>query len=175
MTALDTPCRIAPGARPGRYRHVKVDGRSTSAHRVAWERAHGPIPPGMWVLHHCDNPPCDEESHLFLGDHAANVADRDAKRRQAKGERHGNAKLTAARVRAMRSRYAAGGITITRLAAAFDVATPAIWRALIGTTWAHVGGPIHTPRRHWQSQPDPHVDGDSAHVESPTSPRVGAT
>jgi hypothetical protein len=53
-------------------------------HRLAWELAHGPIPLGLKVLHHCDNPPCCEPyglDHLFLGTDADNTADRTAKGR----------------------------------------------------------------------------------------------
>jgi hypothetical protein len=63
--------------------------RSALVHRVVWTLANGPIPPGMNVLHHCDNPPCCDtspseaypEGHLFLGTLADNNADRDAKGR----------------------------------------------------------------------------------------------
>lgn len=69
-------------------------GRVALAHRVAWTLAHGEIPEGVCVLHHCDNPPCVEAGpgHLFLGSQADNVADRDAKGRHksASGERHGS-------------------------------------------------------------------------------------
>ena len=51
------------------------------AHRVAWEKAHGPIPKGMYVLHRCDNPPCINVEHLFLGTQAENMRDMAAKGR----------------------------------------------------------------------------------------------
>jgi hypothetical protein len=51
------------------------------AHRVAYEAAYGPIPDGMIVCHSCDNPPCCNPEHLWLGTHKDNAADRTAKRR----------------------------------------------------------------------------------------------
>lgn len=66
------------------------------AHRVAFEEACGPIPKGMCVLHRCDNPPCINPDHLFLGTRQENNRDRDKKGRggSAKGEANGKAKLT---------------------------------------------------------------------------------
>lgn len=61
--------------------------RSLAAHRVAWALAHGVIPPGGYVCHHCDNPPCVETGpgHLFLGDPLANVRDKIDKGRFSNG------------------------------------------------------------------------------------------
>jgi len=56
-------------------------GRKTLAHRVAWILANGPIPEGMYVCHTCDNPPCCNVAHLFLGDAVANGQDMAAKGR----------------------------------------------------------------------------------------------
>lgn len=66
--------------------------RGTLVHRVAWTLAHGPIPGGMNVLHHCDNPPCIKtegdgqwpEGHLFLGSRDDNMADMKAKGRRSR-------------------------------------------------------------------------------------------
>lgn len=49
--------------------------RSTLAHRESWRRANGDIPDGLWILHHCDNPPCVNPAHLYLGTVVENVRD----------------------------------------------------------------------------------------------------
>ena len=58
--------------------------RSTSwrTNRFAWTVTHGPIPDDLWVLHSCDNPPCCNPRHLFLGGVLENNRDCLAKGRQ---------------------------------------------------------------------------------------------
>lgn len=51
------------------------------SHRMAWQLTYGPIPPGMWVLHHCDNPPCCNPRHLYLGTAQDNTRDREVRGR----------------------------------------------------------------------------------------------
>ena len=65
----------------GGYGEIWWHGRDQRSHRVAWELLEGPIPEGLFVCHHCDNPPCVRTSHLFLGTALDNNRDRQAKGR----------------------------------------------------------------------------------------------
>jgi HNH endonuclease len=60
---------------------LMANGVMQYAHRLVWEYTYGPIPEGFQVLHHCDNPPCCNPEHLFLGTSLDNNRDRDAKGR----------------------------------------------------------------------------------------------
>jgi len=55
--------------------------RSVNAHRRVWEEERGPIPEGIFVLHMCDNPPCINVDHLFLGTARDNMRDMSSKQR----------------------------------------------------------------------------------------------
>jgi hypothetical protein len=82
----------------GGYGHFWVGSRSDGTHRLVSAHRHiyaalvGPIPEGLHVCHHCDNPSCARPGHLFVGTQADNAADRERKGRHnpARGERHGS-------------------------------------------------------------------------------------
>jgi len=111
--------------------------RHRHAHRLAWELEHGPIPDGMFVCHRCDNPPCCNPAHLFLGTQADNDADRTTKGRSSRGSRHPDAKLNPETVREIRRRVASGEQQ-TALAREFGVSKTTLNQMIHGKTWRHV-------------------------------------
>lgn len=103
-------CWLWTGARDKRmhYGVFKYHLRQYKAHRFSFEIASGAIPDGLDVLHRCDNPPCVNPAHLFLGTQADNNRDRDTKMRNSHGERNYFAKLNESDVRRIRDLHAQG-------------------------------------------------------------------
>jgi hypothetical protein len=129
-------------------------GHTTKASIFAYDLTYT-RPPGAWVLHHCDNPPCVRPDHLFAGDSKANSDDKWAKGRGvsgfrkdtvARGERNGVARLTSEGVMAMRRRYSAGE-TGSALAAEYGVCAAAATKAITGETWSHLPESMPMRRR----------------------------
>jgi hypothetical protein len=122
------------------YGIVKLDGLNQRAHRVAWKLAHGLIPPGLCVLHRCDNPPCIRPDHLFVGTVGDNNRDRSRKGRTnvPRGTAQRVAKLIEADVREIR-RLRAAGWTHERIAGRFPISRSQVGAIVSGKSWAHVG------------------------------------
>jgi len=89
-STLRDECWEWNGARNDHGYGRKMSGSKESyTHRLAWTWANGPIPSGGHICHSCDNPPCCNPHHLFLGTREDNM--RDSVR---KGRHHNKNKVT---------------------------------------------------------------------------------
>lgn len=114
--------------------------RNIPAHRASWYVHRGDIPSGMFVCHKCDNPPCVNPDHLFVGTPADNVRDMVRKNRhppQCRGPNKFAAKLDEDQVREIRRRASAGDHP-RKLAAEFGVHVVNIRHIIKGRTWKGV-------------------------------------
>lgn len=120
----------------GRIRRGRIQ---RAAHREAYELAVGTVPRDKLVCHRCDNPPCCNPAHLFLGTAADNNGDRHAKGRDGRlpGELHPMAKLRTEDVIAMRAMRDAGYI-FKDIAARYGVTAQAAYLAVSGKSWGHL-------------------------------------
>ncbi len=112
-------------------KHKKVN-----AHRMAWEIAHGPIPPGMFVCHHCDVRWCVNPQHLFLGTPQDNIADMMDKGRIIWGEASWKARLTAADVLDVRANP--NNLTAAQFASRLGVTPRQIYRLWQRKSWTRL-------------------------------------
>lgn len=124
------------------YGAITISGVKFKSHRVAFSILNGPIPSGLCVCHHCDNPPCVNPKHLFIGTIADNNADMCAKGRNnygnlSFGEAHGSAKLTETDVVEIRRQHEAGE-TNRKIAEEFSVSDVCVSYAARRKTWKHV-------------------------------------
>ena len=137
------PCWVWMAHRNSKgYGRLGFQGRVQGAHRVIWQHIHGPIPAGMFVCHHCDNPGCVNDGHLFLGDAHSNMKDCARKGRISMVRNHGEDsnlhKLTACNVLDIRSRLTGASGELTALAREFSVSRCNIALIRDGSTWCHL-------------------------------------
>ena len=124
-------------------------------HRFAWEIANAEqIPPGLAVLHSCDNPPCVNPRHLRVGTTKDNSADMVSRRRHVYGDRHYHAKLSTTLVQQLVSDYRSG-VRPRRLAEKLGVSESIVHDVINGVSWVEVtGGPVREDGRSWASLTD---------------------
>lgn len=123
--------------------------RLAYAHRVAWELTNGPIAEGLCVCHKCDNPPCCNPAHMFLGTRAQNLDDMWNKRRGKKNlvslragdeTRRHNSAIGPDGV-LMMFQMRANGMTREAIAESFGVRVTAVNSVLYRYSWKHVHVP----------------------------------
>jgi HNH endonuclease len=168
MLGMNTRCWVWTGARNWRGYGLgsvmsRVSGRPRSiqkiASRISWEIANGPIPLKLHVLHDCDNPPCVNPDHLYVGTPKNNARDRWTRKNarfgnpdlqmykrklspasgsgQRRGEHHHGAHLTERQVREIRARAAAGE-SLAGIAKKYPITLPTVYQIVQRRTWRHV-------------------------------------
>jgi hypothetical protein len=138
-------CWVWTGYRKAGYGQIGRGGRGSRiilTHRLSWIFHFGPIPEGLKVLHKCDNPPCCNPDHLFLGTDKDNVRDKINKGRLKWGTTLGGAnnkaKLTPEIVREIRRLHCPVSAPSRALAKRFAVSQHCIIQIINRRTWAHV-------------------------------------
>jgi hypothetical protein len=114
------------------YGVLRLGDKNQRVHRIMWELTYGPIPVGLNVLHHCDNPGCVNPEHLFLGSQKDNGEDMSRKGRAPRGERQGGHKLTEAHVRKIRESTDSERVIARR----FNIDRSTAHRVKKGEAWA---------------------------------------
>ena len=123
------------GHRKGGYGSLMVNRKRTPAHRAAWELANSrKLSSEEMVCHRCDNPPCIEPTHLFVGDVIVNADDMVAKDRALRGSSNPRAKLTLPAVQDILARIAAGEQQ-KALAREYGVTPQAVYLIKTGQKW----------------------------------------
>ena len=117
-------CLDGPGERT-RLGYVRVwrGGRRFLAHRLAYQDAHGPVPPWLELDHLCRNRWCRNPAHLEAVTHIVN------------SRRSSKPKLTLQIADEMRRLFAAGGARKVDLARRYGVSKTAVGKIIGGSLW----------------------------------------
>jgi hypothetical protein len=128
------------------YYGGRESGHNVLANRMAFKLFYGGDPFPCMVLHRCDNPPCCNPEHFFLGDGKDNSRDCMEKGRHttqvhgeklARGERIHNSTFTADDVRFIRDQPHTRHL-VRDLAKKYGTSTNAIYQVLYRYNWKHV-------------------------------------
>lgn len=140
--AKSKSCWIWIGASDGKGYGITTNNKQRIfAHRASYMLFVGKIPKGLFVLHKCDNPPCVNPSHLFVGTQLDNMRDAVRKGRHKnnplKGSKNPLAKLTETDIPKIRKLYS-DGMRQAHIAKKFNVSPATIWEIRVGRKWKHV-------------------------------------
>lgn len=126
----------------GAYGRISLKGVTYRAHRVSLFLFRGfDLNSPLCVCHHCDNPPCVNPDHLFVGTCSENTRDAYRKGRMngafRPGESHPNTSLTHKDVLWIHEHYK-NPYKQKELAKLFNVGQQTISRIINGQRWSHV-------------------------------------
>jgi hypothetical protein len=120
------------------YGEIGDGKRAIGAHRVSWKLYYGYVPKGLCVLHRCDNPPCTNPKHLFLGTRGDNNRDKVKKWRHLYGEKHHATTLSQTQVAQIKKYGGQRLIPFMHLAKIFNVTEMTIHNIVKNRTWRYV-------------------------------------
>lgn len=127
---------------PSGYGKIKVNGKFEYAHRVAWALENNP-PGDDFTLHKCDNPPCVNPAHLYLGDKSDNMRDLwergdppiPTPPETPSGTDNPAAKLNYNLAEEIRERYESESISQAELGQKYGVCQQTVGRVVRGEEW----------------------------------------
>lgn len=107
------------------------------AHIIAYELICGEITNGLEVCHTCDNPPCCNPNHLFLGTHKENMEDMANKGRSVSGIKSHLSRHSEDSIIKVRELFDSG-IGITDISRQTGIPVVTVWNVSHRKTWKHI-------------------------------------
>lgn len=127
---------------------IKQKPFTVRCNRLSWSIKNGPIPEGLLVLHHCDNPCCTNPNHLYTGTFQNNSDDMVSRQRSLPGEKHPNSTLNWETVRAIRREYVGNYGQQTRLAKKYGTSQANVSAIVKNKVWKLSNDPAHACPAH---------------------------
>ncbi len=127
------------------YGQFWFEGKTMKAHRMAWILTHGKIPDNKLVLHKCDNPPCVNPKHLWVGTYRDNTRDMIIKGRDnyighigLRGESSPFSRMKEDQVKLLRKMYKNKEGSTYKLAELFNISKSTAWEIVANKNWVHI-------------------------------------